>query len=86
MTVQMMLQSIRACCAMVERLRRAEERYATVEEKIEEIRIVNRAKWVLIEKRGMSEPEAHRFIEKEAMDRRLPRSLVAQEILGSETV
>ncbi len=80
-TAHMMLQSVRACCAMVERLRRAEAKQATIEEKIEEIRLVNRANCVIINERGMSEPEAHRFIEKEAMDRRLPRSRVAEEIL-----
>ncbi len=81
LSTQIMLQSVRACCVMVERLRRLEEKQATVEEKIGEIRLVNRAKWVLIEQRGMSEEEAHRFIEKEAMDRRLPRRAVAEEIL-----
>ena len=36
--------------------------------KMEEIRIVNRAKMLLIEKRGMSEEAAHHYLEKEAMN------------------
>ena len=36
---------------------------------MEEIRLVNRAKWILIEQLKMTEAEAHRFIEKQAMDR-----------------
>ncbi|MBQ3826497.1 MAG: ANTAR domain-containing protein [Spirochaetaceae bacterium] len=49
--------------------------------KMEEIRIVNRAKLVLVEKRGMSEQDAHRFLEKEAMDRGLAKRKVAERII-----
>ena len=52
-----------------ERLRQTEKKTSTVEEKMEEIRLVNRAKWLLIEQLKMTEAEAHRFIEKQAMDR-----------------
>lgn len=64
-----------------ERLRRLEKKASTVEEKMEEIRLVNRAKWVLIETHHMSEPDAHRYIEKQAMDRCTSRKEIAQEIL-----
>ncbi|MCR5040738.1 MAG: ANTAR domain-containing protein [Clostridia bacterium] len=66
-----------------ERLRKTEKKTLTLEEKMEEIRIVNRAKWLLIERRGMDEPSAHRFIEKQAMDRCVTRRTVAEEILGT---
>ena len=46
-----------------------------------EIRLVNRAKWVLIDQEKTSEPEAHRFIEKQAMDRCVPRRVIAEAIL-----
>lgn len=80
---QVVRQSLRVLCATRERLRRMEERQASVEEKIEEIRLVNRAKWLLIERRGMTEAEAHRYIEKEAMDRRISRRELALELIGS---
>jgi response regulator NasT len=48
---------------------------------MEEIRIVNRAKWLLINERKMAEPEAHRYIEKQAMDRCIPKGDVAREII-----
>ncbi len=35
----------------------------TIEEKMEEIRLVNRAKWLLIRELHMDEPQAHRYIE-----------------------
>ena len=65
-----------------ERLRKLEQKTISVEEKMEEIRLVNRAKWRLIEQRGMDEPTAHRYIEKQAMDRCVTRRAVAEEILS----
>ena len=64
-----------------ERLRRNETKTLTLEEKMEEIRLVNRAKWLLIDREGMDEPAAHRLIEKQAMDRCVTRRTVAQEII-----
>ena len=46
-----------------------ETKNLSIEEKMEEIRLVNRAKWILIEQLKMTEAEAHRHIEKQAMDR-----------------
>ena len=64
-----------------ERLRKNEQKSISIEEKMKEIRTVNRAKWLLIEREGMSETEAHRHIEKLAMDRCLPKSTIAGEII-----
>lgn len=80
-TAQMVAQTLRILCAARERLRRMEEKQATVEEKIEEIRLVNRAKWLLIERLQMTEEDAHRYIEKQAMDLRIPRRAVAENII-----
>jgi len=60
-----------------------EKKATTLEQKMEEIRLVNRAKWMLIEKRGMDEATAHRYIEKLAMDARQTRKLVAQTLIRS---
>ena len=49
--------------------------------KIEDIRIVDRAKLILISFMSMSEKEAHRYIEKQAMDLRVTRRAVAEGIL-----
>ena len=49
--------------------------------KMEEIRIVNRAKLLLIQRLNLSEAEAHRYLEKEAMDRGLKRITLAQEVI-----
>ena len=76
-----MTQSLRTLCAMRERMRRAEEKQASVEEKIEEIRLVNHAKWLLIQCLSMTEAEAHRYIEKQAMDTRQSKRMVAENII-----
>ena len=64
-----------------ERMRRMEERQVTVEEKIREMRLVNQAKWQLIDRNRMTEAEAHRYIEKLSMDTRRSKGDVAAEIL-----
>lgn len=50
-------------------------------QKIEDIRIIDRAKCILISQLSFTEPEAHRYIEKQAMDLRMTRRKVAEEIL-----
>lgn len=77
-------QALRLLCASFERLRRMEKRTETLERKMEEVRLVSRAKLVLIARYAMSEEEAHRYIEKQAMDRCLTKREIAGEILGTE--
>jgi len=64
-----------------EKLRKTEKKTLSIEEKMEEIRIVNRAKWLLISELKMDEPGAHRYIEKQAMDRCVSKIVVAEEII-----
>ena len=54
-----------------------------MQEKLAQVRLVSRAKCYLIELGRMTEAEAHRYIEKKAMDTRRDRAEVAQEILDS---
>lgn len=84
-STQMVAQSLRVLCATRERLRKVEERQASVEEKIEEIRLVNKAKWQLIECLRMTEAEAHRYIEKQAMDQRVSKREIAESIIETYT-
>lgn len=49
--------------------------------KMEEIKQVNRAKMLLMQNMKMSEQEAHRYIEKEAMDRGMKRIAISEEII-----
>ena len=83
-TQQALARALQWMTAARERLRRMEESTQTVEQKMQEIQLLNRAKWLLIEQRGMTEPEAHRFLEKQAMDRCVSKRTIAEELL--ETV
>ncbi len=63
------------------RLRRMQAENNKLRQKIEDIRIIDRGKCLLISCLGMSEEQAHRYIEKEAMDSRVTRREVAEKIL-----
>lgn len=74
-------KTLNLACATKERMNRLIKKQVTVEEKIEEMRLVNKAKWKLIEHAHMTEAEAHRFIEKKSMDERMSKSEIAKKIL-----
>ena len=76
-----MRHMLRTLCAVRERLKRIQERQVTVDQKIEEIRIVDKAKWALISARQMTEEEAHQYIQRQSMDRRVSKRTAAEEIL-----
>ena len=64
-----------------ERIRVHENKTHSLEDKMAEIKIVNRAKLLLISQLHMDEAQAHRYIEKQAMDRCITRRAVAEEII-----
>ncbi len=66
-----------------ERFARYEEKIAKTEEKLEEVKLVSQAKIILMEKKHISEKEAHRLIGKEAMDHSVSRKMVAKSIIDS---
>ncbi len=80
-STQTLSHTLRTLCAVRERLRGMRRHQATVEEKIEELRLVNRAKWLLIECLHMTEPEAHSHITRQAMEQRLSKREVAENII-----
>ena len=78
---QMVYTALKMLTAMQSRLHQLEQQTHTLQSKMEEIRLVNRAKWILVEHLNMSEPEAHRYIEKQAMDRCVKRGQIAENII-----
>ena len=77
------VQAMHMAAASNHRLQLLRQENARMQEKIAQVRLVSRAKCCLIAERGMSEAEAHRYIEKNAMDTRRDRAEIAQEILDS---
>lgn len=63
------------------RLAKLEHENRKLSSKLEEERLVGRAKCALVAYHQMTEGEAHKYIEKTAMDSRLPRKEVARDIL-----
>lgn len=80
---QMVAHTLNFMAGIRERLRKLEKKSLSMEEKMKEIRLVNRAKWVLIDELKMSEADAHRYIEKQAMDHCVSRREIAEEIIST---
>lgn len=76
-----LIQALKFMAASRERLRALSKKTTSIEDKMEEIRIVNRAKWLLIECLKMTEPDAHRYIERKAMDGCVTKCEIAKEII-----
>lgn len=74
-------QSIKLVCATRRRILNLEQENVKLQNKIEEIRLVDRAKCVLIQYLHFTEAQAHRYIEKQAMDRRVTRREIAENVL-----
>lgn len=81
MSRQGFYSAVKLLTAMTARLSKMEKANRTLQEKMADIRVVNRAKWLLIEHHHMKEQDAHYFIEKQAMDTRLSRREVAENII-----
>ena len=77
------LQAIHMAAASNHRLQFLRQENNRMQEKLAQVRLVSRAKCCLIQNKQMTEMEAHRYIEKTAMDTRRDRTEVAQEILDS---
>ena len=82
---EMLKRALKYLIAIQERFHKARQREHELEGKLQELKIISRAKCLLIEKKGMNEAEAHRYIGKRAMDEGLTRKLVAEDIIDSMT-
>lgn len=80
-TKQSMYIALRALTALRSKLLQMEQKTRALQQKVADIHTVNHAKWLLIQHDNMTENEAHRFIEKQAMDMRLSRREVAESII-----
>lgn len=78
---QTIIQSLSLLISARERLRSVEKKAGKAQNKLEEIRVVNKAKWYLIDNEDMSENDAHKMIEKAAMDAGITKMQAAQIII-----
>ncbi|MDF9825014.1 AmiR/NasT family two-component response regulator [Breznakia sp. PF5-3] len=78
---QVFTQAISMALSTHRRISNFHDENIRLHEKVENIQLISRAKYVLIEYLNMSEVQAHRYIEKKAMDKRVSKEMVAKEIL-----
>ena len=78
---QIITQALDWMVSTRERLRSLEQKSLSLDDKMQEIRVVNRAKWILISELKMTEGDAHRYIEKQSMDRCISKKAMAEEII-----
>jgi Response regulator with putative antiterminator output domain len=77
----MLVQALNLSHAAYRRMEMMKKETEKLQVKIDEIKMVDRAKCILIERLKMSESQAHRYIEKQAMDMRVTKREVAENIL-----
>lgn len=76
-----LFQTVHLAVSLKQRLRLSEEKIRKLEKRIEELKTVDKAKCALALKRGMSEEEAHKYVERTAMDLRITLRDAAMYIL-----
>jgi AmiR/NasT family two-component response regulator len=77
-----LLPTIEVAVSRHAQLAALEDEVADLTERLETRKLVDRAKGRLQSERGMSEPEAFRWIQKSSMDRRTSMRVVAEEVLA----
>lgn len=81
-----LFRAVKIVRATNNRIARLIEEKRDLLKKIDDMRLVNRAKLILMQNMGFTEEQAHRHIEKRAMDMRRTRAEVALDILKTYEV
>lgn len=76
-----LVQAVRLALSTHRRIMGVKNENLQLQRKLEEMKVIDRAKCLLIQCLSMTEPQAHRFIEKQAMDMRISKTSVAEGIL-----
>ena len=80
---QLFSKAVRYMQAAQNRMNGIRRENVKLQKKIEEIRLINRAKYILMEYLSMTEQQAHRYLEKQAMDLRITKLEVAKNLLST---
>ena len=76
------IQTLRLLCATRQRLQTLEKKNMSFSERMAEVRLISEAKLLLIQKVKLSEDEAHKYIERYAMNNRITFALAAKVIIN----
>lgn len=77
----LMLQTIRLLLSFRVQIKKLESKADKLQQKLDDIRLVDKAKFLLVERLKMSEQNAHYYIEKMAMDRCVKKTKIAKELI-----
>lgn len=78
---QLFWQALKLAHVAQRRINMAQKESKKLEKKLKDMKNISRAKLLLIINKGLTEEEAHKYIEKKAMDDRLPKVQVALGII-----
>ena len=78
---QMFWSALKLARVAQRRITMAQKENAKLQKKLDSLKTVSRAKCLLISYCGMSEEDAHKYIERQAMDKRMSRLEIAQDIV-----
>lgn len=76
-----LLQALRFADVAGESIKRLEQENVQLERQLEDVRVVSRAKACLMQYLNLTEEQAHRHIQKQAMDMRKTQRAVAEDVL-----
>lgn len=76
-------KAVRLLEAVSYRMKGVQSENDRLQRKIDDDRTINRAKAVLMKYLSMSEPQAHKYLEKQAMDLRITKAEVAKRLLST---
>lgn len=76
-----MAAALKLAVATYNRVNEVVKQNHALQKKLDDMQLINRAKFVLMEYLRMSEQQAHKYIERQAMELRLTRRKVAENIL-----
>ncbi|MCS5695617.1 ANTAR domain-containing protein [Desulfofundulus thermocisternus] len=78
---EMVVPAVETALASFERIVRLEKEVTSLRKTLEERKLTERAKGLLMERKGMTERQAHKYLQKLSMDRCIPISRLAREII-----
>lgn len=81
MVKAILAQAIKFAQVTKNRIVTLQEENLKLQGRIDQMKMVNRAKWVLVKYLNMTEEQAHKYIEQQAMARRTSKGRVAKKIL-----
>ncbi|MDD3306101.1 MAG: ANTAR domain-containing protein [Acetobacterium sp.] len=78
---QLLVQNVRFVCQSREKIQKLQSQNQALKAKIDDLRVVYRGKLFLMGHLDMTEDQAHRYIQKKAMDMRTSPRKVAEQII-----